>query len=160
VSPFSQSNNFVTIFLPSMFDLILLHQEVFGFMLNAHNLLKSLVFLSWTLAIIYIYIYIIVSLLHTQMSVNILIHPTLWHSYELFSGLLCYLALFYAVHTLVIVQTSIIFFILLNSPLEFLVVLPSIFRFSFTPFGCSTHIWGHLLNASCHLFSNVVCVSF
>jgi hypothetical protein len=47
-----------------------------------------------------------------------------------------------------------------NSPFDILVPPPSIFSFAFTPFGCSTHLEGHLPNACCHLLSHVVCIIF
>jgi hypothetical protein len=85
-------------------------------------------------------IYVTLSLLHTQVLVKILVRPILCHTYSLLCGLLCYLILLYIVHTLMMVQTSITFFLFLNSPLDFLVPPSSIFSFASTSFGCSTHL--------------------
>jgi hypothetical protein len=109
--------------------------------------LKSLVFLSRTLAILYMCF----SSLYPKL-LRILAHLTLilYHTYNSLCILLWYLVLLYIVHTLVMVQMS-ISFILLNSPLDFLTLSPSIFSFVSTPFGCSTNLWWHLPNVGCHL---------
>jgi hypothetical protein len=74
----------------------------------------------------------------TQTLVKILVRTSLYHTYNSLCGLLWYIVLLYVVHTPAIVQTSIAFFFLLNSPLYFLVPLTSILSFASTPFSCFT----------------------
>jgi hypothetical protein len=91
-------------------------------------------------------IYVLLSFLRTQMLVKILIRSNLCHAYSSLCSLLCYIILLYVVHT-PMVQTSITFFLLLNSLLDFFIPPPSIFSITFAPFSCSTR----LPNIGCHL---------
>ena len=116
-----------------MSDLIILHQEMLTFILNALNLVEvpclSLTNTSHP-------INVILSFLRTQILIKILVRSTLCHIYRSLCSLLCHLLLLYIVHTPVMVQASIAFFLLLNSPLDFLVPPPSIFSLVSTSFGC------------------------
>jgi hypothetical protein len=84
-------------------------------------------------------IYVFLSFLRTQMLLKILVCPTVATLTARFV-VFYYLVLLYVVHTLVMVQTSITFFLLLNSFLDFLVSPPNIFSFASTLFGFSTHL--------------------
>lgn len=134
-----------------MSDLIL-HQEMLRFIFNTLNLVE-VPCLPLTEPNQSIYV---LSFICTQTLVKILVHATLCHTYNSLCGLLCYIVLLYIVHTFVMVQTSIAFFLIFNSHLDFLVTPLSIFILASTTFGCSTHIWGHLLNACRHLLPHVV----
>ena len=84
------------------------------------------------------------------------------HPINVLNALTARFAVFFAyvVHTPVMVQASIAFFLLLNSPLDFLVSPTSIFSLVSTSFGYSTHLWGHLPNVGCHLLPHVVYILF
>ena len=75
------------------------------------------------------------------MLVKILVHSTICHTYSSLYSLLCHFVLLYVVHTPVMVQASIAFFLLLSSPLDLLVPPPSIFSLASTSFGYSAHLW-------------------
>ena len=60
-------------------------------------------------------------------------------TYNMFCSLLCHLKLLYVVHTLVMVQAPITFF-LLNSLLDILVPIPSIISFVSSCFSHSKHL--------------------
>ena len=120
-----------------MSDLILLHREMLSVILNTLNLVEvsclSLTNPSHP-------INVLLSFLRTQMLIKILYalpFPTLTARLAV---ILCHLVLLYVAYTPVMVQASIAFFLLLNSPLDFLVPPPSIFSLASTSFGYSTHL--------------------
>jgi hypothetical protein len=137
---------------PSMSDsdLILVYQELLPFILDALNLLKSLVFLSRTVVILYMSLSPLYSITGKDPSMS---YPLPHLQLALRSSF--YLVLLHVVRTPFILHTSITFFLFLNS----LLYLLNIFRFSFTLFGCSTHLHGQLFNTCCHLLP-LVCVTF
>jgi hypothetical protein len=96
---------------------------------------KSLVFLSRSLVILYMSF----SFLRTQVLVKVFIRSTFCHTYNSLCSLLCYLVLLYVVHTSIMVQMSITFF-LKNNPLDFFIAPPSIFTFASAPFSCSMNL--------------------
>ena len=79
-----------------MSDLILIHQEMLSFILNALNLVEvaclSLTNPSHP-------INVLLSFLCTQMLVKILVRSTLCHTYSSLYSLLCLLVLLYVVNT-------------------------------------------------------------
>jgi hypothetical protein len=91
-----------------MFDLILLHQEVLRFIRNALNLVELHCLPLTRLAIPY------VPLLYSNFDKDpCTVCLILCRTYILLCGLLCYLVLLDVVHTPVMVQTSIAFFVLI-----------------------------------------------
>jgi hypothetical protein len=130
-----------------MTDLIILHQDILCFILNALNLVEvSCIPLTNPSHPIYVFF----SFVRTEALVKILIRLTLFYTYNSFYSLLCYLVLLYIVDTPIIVQTSVAFFLLLNSFLDFLIPPPSVFSFTSTPFSYS--IFFHLLCVSSSYF--------
>nr|TKW13549.1 hypothetical protein SEVIR_5G109100v2 [Setaria viridis] len=87
-----------------------------------------------------------------------IIGDTLARILDSLCDLLCLLVLFYVVHTLVVEQTPIAFFLLLNSLLDFLISPPNIFIYASTPlvtpstseatFRMQFAIFSHMLFAS------------
>ena len=75
-----------------MCDLILFHQEVLHFILNAPNL-AEVPYLPLTDPSSHIYV--ILSFLHTQTLVKVIVRPTLCHTYDTLFCLLWYLVLLY-----------------------------------------------------------------
>ena len=79
-----------------MSDLILLHQEMLPFILNALNLVEIP---SLSLTNSSHPINVLLSFLRTQILVKISLRSTLCHTYSSLCSLLCHLVLLYVVHT-------------------------------------------------------------
>lgn len=129
------TEQFVEKLSSSMSDLILLHQERLCFILNAISLIE--VPCISPMDPIH-FIYALLSFIRTQTLIKISCTlPIATLTSHSLGGLLCY-------HVL----------------LRFLIPPPSIFSFSSALFGCSTYLWGHLLNAVCHILRHVGYIIF